>query len=191
MQSLISEYRRIADQHADADRHFYARAVLGSSVIRVFQKGSKLIMMRALLRLDVASLQNVCNESDFRGLFENQLEYLARSIRRSNRQNSRVKPGLKWGHATKILCLYHRGMVLHSRFFEEHTADRLSDFLFAPIDNIVINRLVKLGYDPGVSNIKSIDTKQKFFKIQDDLRFAAKKVGIPRVWFDDNWGDRQ
>jgi hypothetical protein len=147
--------------------------------------------MRALLQLDMASLQKIRSAAAYSSVFEYQLEYLAQSIRRSNRLNSRIKPGLKWGHATKVLCLYHRGMVLHSRFYGERTADRLSSYLFAPIDNVVIDRLRHLGYNPGVSNIKSIDTKRKFYKIQNDLGIAAKKVNVPRVWFDDNWGARQ
>ena len=191
MSSLVEEYRRIARQHAEADRHFFARAVLGSSVIRVFQSDSKPVIKRALLNLDIRELGTARSHKTYRVLFEKQLEYLASAIRRSNRQNGRVKPGLKWGHATKVLCLYHRDLVVHSRYFAKKTADRLSGYLFAPIDNIVIDRLVSLGYDPGVLNIKSIDTKRKFYKIQTDLGVAANKVNAPRIWFDDNWGDRQ
>ena len=191
MESLVAEYKRIACRHAEAERSFYARSVLGSSVIRVFQKGSKPVIMAALLRLDVLRLGKARSETAYRAMFEEQLEYLARAIRRSNRQNSRVKPGLKWGHATKVLCLYHRGLVMHSRCFARNTADRLTGYLFAPIDSIVIDRLISLGYDPEVSKIKSINSKRKFYKIQTDLGVAAQKVNVPRVWFDDNWGDRQ
>ena len=191
MDSLVGEYERIANQHSEADRYFFARAVLGSSVIRAFQEGSKPVIMRALLKLDIRGLRKARSQRAYKEMFEEQLEYLAKAVRRSNRQNARVKPGLKWGHATKVLCLYHRDMVVHSQYFTRNTADRLSGYLFAPIDGIVIDRLVSLGYDPEVSNIKSIDTKRKFYKIQTDLGVAAKKVNASRVWFDDNWGDRQ
>ena len=114
---LIEEYERIRRTHADADRHFFARVVLGSSVIRVFQKGSKPIIMRALLRLDVGALQAVRSQKAYTRIFEDHLEQLARAVRRSNRLNNRLKPGLKWGHATKILCLFHRDLVVHCRYF--------------------------------------------------------------------------
>jgi len=39
--------------------------------------------------------------------------------------------------------------------------------------------------------IKEIDTTEKFYDVQELLGEAAAKVGVPRVWFDDNWGDRQ
>ena len=191
MMSLLEEYNRIANCHAEADRYFHARAVLGSSVIRVFQENSKPVIMRALLRLDIRGLGKLRSENAYIEVFEEQLEVLAKAIRRSNRQNDRVKPGLKWGHATKILCLYHRAMVLHSRYLSYGTAHRLSKYLFVPVDNVVIKRLLSLGYDPEVSKINEIVSSRKFYKIQSDLGNAAKKANVPRVWFDDNWADRQ
>lgn len=191
MKSLVEEYRRIKEKHEEAERHFYARSVLGSSVIRVFQKGSKPVIMKALVGLNIRKLEKLRSRRAYATEFEDQLELLSRSIRRSNRENDRIKPGLKWGHATKVLCLYHRGIVTHSRFFSDRVTARLSDFLFAPIDNIVIDRLVDLGYDPGVGSIKAINSKKKFYKIQGDLGIAARKAKVPRVWFDDNWSDRQ
>ncbi len=191
MNRLVEEYTRIAGLHAEVDRYFFARATLGSSVIRVFERKSKPVIMRALLKLDIRDLQPVRSEVAYRWVFEEQLEHLAQAIRRCNRNNNRIKPGLKWGHATKILCLFHRDMVVHSRYFNMPTADRLSRYLYAPIDNIVLERLVSLGSNPAVSGINGIDTKAKFYKIQSDLGSAAKKVKVPRVWFDDNWGDRQ
>ena len=119
MTSLLEEYKRIGDHHAEAGRYYFARVVLGSSVIRVFQKYSKPVIMRALLRLDIRSLGGIRSQKAYIEVFEDQLESLAQAIRRSNRQNNRVKPGLKWGHATKVLCLYHRDMVLHSRYFSQ------------------------------------------------------------------------
>jgi len=41
------------------------------------------------------------------------------------------------------------------------------------------------------SKIKEIDSRAKFYEAQKQLSSAADTAGIPRVWFDDNWGDRQ
>ena len=88
-------------------------------------------------------------------------------------------------------ALLMRDMVLSSRLFSDAEADRIAPWLYTPIDSIVIKRLRKLGVDPGFNLIKDIDTAEKFYGVHDVLGQAAKKVGVPRVWFDDNWGDRQ
>ena len=70
-------------------------------------------------------------------------------------------------------------------------AARISPWLYSPIDHVVINRLWKLHGPLPFWQIKGIDTPDKFYLVQDLLGQAAAKVGVSRVWFDDNWGDRQ
>jgi hypothetical protein len=83
--------------------------------------------------------------------------------------------------------------VNYSRYFTDADAARISPWLYSPIDRVVIDRLRKLhGPLPfRLQQIKDIDESEKFYLVQDLLGQAAAKVGVPRVWFDDNWGDRQ
>jgi hypothetical protein len=39
--------------------------------------------------------------------------------------------------------------------------------------------------------IREIDTAKKFYDVQTALGAAAREAGVPRVWFDDNWSDRE
>jgi hypothetical protein len=81
--------------------------------------------------------------------------------------------------------------VNYSRYFTDADAARISPWLYSPIDRVVIDRLRKLHGLLPFRQIKGINTPEKFYLVQDLLGQAAAKVGVPRVWFDDNWGDRQ
>ena len=82
-------------------------------------------------------------------------------------------------------------MVVHRDYFNAKTAKRLIYFLYVPIDGIIIKRLKKLGIRLDFSLIKEIGSANKFYGTQQILEKAAKKAKAPRIWFDDNWGDRQ
>jgi hypothetical protein len=51
-----------------------------------------------------------------------------------------------------------------------------------------MDRLRRVGFDPGVSTIRQID-EAVFWRVQHRLSIAAKDVGVPRVWFDDVWSE--
>lgn len=89
------------------------------------------------------------------------------------------------------MSLYVRDLVVSSRYFTDKDVDRISFFLYAPIDSIAINRLKGLEIKLPFTKIKEIDTRQKFYRVQGVLDDAAREHGIPRVWFDDNLGDRK
>jgi hypothetical protein len=82
-------------------------------------------------------------------------------------------------------------MVLKSRHFNDNQVKRISSWLYIPIDSIAIKRLRKLGVKLPFNNIKEIHTSKMFYGTQDILAKAAIKANVPRIWFDDNWGDRQ
>ena len=188
---LKNEYERIKENHLQALRRTAARVVLGASVVRVFRPGTKQDMLNVLERTDIEGLRRLTSQRQFTKWFETELRLLAAAIRRKNRDNARINPGYKWGHATKILTLYVRDLVLSSRYFSDGQARRMSGWLCSPIDSVVIKRLRKLGVRLPFASIKQIDTRQKYYAVQDMLNDAAARVGVPRVWFDDNWGDRQ
>ena len=187
---LVDEYKRIKKNHLEAERHFFARINLPSSVIRVFNEGTKRYIHDVLLELDIKSLGHIRNQSEFKSYFEEQLELLSHIIYKTNKNNNRIMPGYKWGHSTKILCLYLRDFVIHSRQFNESTSNCLSYLLYTPIDNIIMKKLRQVGYKVPFKSIKEIDTPSKFYDVQEALYEASSIVRVPRVWFDDNWGQR-
>ena len=191
MNKLKEEFQRIKKNHKKADQHFFARAVLGSSVMRVFNKGSKEFLMNALIEIDIDKLKRIKTQEQFKDYFEKELNSIANVIKKCNYGNKKIQPGYKWGHSTKILCLFLRDIVLHSRYFPERIVDRLSKWLYIPIDSIVIKRLRKLGLKLPFQKIKEIDSREKFFDTQKTINNAAIAVGVPRVWFDDNWAQRE
>lgn len=192
MTRLEDEYRRIAVAHHAAIRIFTARSCIPASVTRVFNAGTKDSLVPLLARLPVDDLSDLDDEAAFRPWFTRQLDPVAGAILRLNPQESRpfIHPGYKWGHATKVLALFVRDLVLFSRYFTDEQVEKIAPLLYCPVDSIVIKRLRELGTPSGVYQISGIDSAQRFWHIQDLLGAAAATVGVPRVWFDDNWGDR-
>jgi len=189
--SLVTEFERIKMDHQKALRQRGARVVLFASVTRVFQKGTKGHLLTMLAEIPVDEIATLKGQEEFRAWFEHCLDILAQEIKRLNPQNSRIHPGYKWGHATKILTLYIREIVLNSRYFTDAQVQAVAPWLYIPIDNIARRRLAELGYRLPFTSIKEIDIPDKFYGVQDLLGQTAAKVGVPRIWFDDIWGDRQ
>ena len=159
-------------------------------MIRVFAAQTKPGLKKALLDLPVDALPQI-GKHRFRSWYEIQLDRLAKEVRIRNSNNSRLLPGIKWGHSGKVLSLYLRDLVLHTRYFTETESSTIADWLYVPIDGILIQRLAKLGVSLPFRQIREIDSPAKFYAVQDRLQEAAVKVGVPRVWFDDNWADRK
>jgi hypothetical protein len=189
--ALNDEFGRIKEQHRKALKKTIARVVLGPSVMRVYRKGTRDALLPLLPTLDVDTITQFDSQQQFSEWFDRHVERIARIIDRCNRRNTRIRPGLKWGHATKIMALYVRDLVLSSRYFSDTDAAKVSAFLHVPIDSVVIGRLRTLGVRQPFTKIKEIDTREKFYAVQEALASAALDHNIPRVWFDDNWGDRQ
>jgi len=188
---LKREFERIKLEHHKALKAIAARVILGSSVIRVFERGAKKKMMTVLARIRIDELYKVRNQQQFKLWVEKELKKVAMAVRETNRANCRIYPGYKWGHSTKILTLYIREMVLKSRYFNDNQVKRISSWLYVPIDSIAIKRLRQLGVNLPFNNIKEISTPEMFYGTQDILAKAAGEANMPRIWFDDNWGDRQ
>jgi len=147
--------------------------------------------MPVLVNIPIDEIVGFDNQDEFKTWFEYWLKILAKEILRQNSNNEKIHPGYKWGHSTKILILYIRELVINTRYFPDATVNRISGLLYVPIDSVVINRLKNLGYHLPFLKIKEIDTAIKFYSVQDLLGKAAASKGVPRIWFDDNWGDRQ
>ena len=191
--SLEKEFQRIRDNHKSAIQARAARVVMGPSVARVFAKNTKDFVYEYLNKMDLSSLQNIKSQSEYKIWFEDKLKCLAKVIKKNNpiSKKPKIYPGYKWGHSTKVHCLFLNDVIIHRDFFDTKTANRLVYFLYLPIDSIVIKRLKKIGVKLDFVRIKEIDTDDKFYSVQDILKKSAKQASIPSIWFDDNWGDRQ
>ena len=173
-------------------RVFTARSCIPASVTRVFTAGTKADLVPLLARLPVDELPGLAGQAEYRAWFERHLDAVGAAILARNPKQVRpgIHPGYKWGHGTKVLALYLRDLVLFSRYFPDADAERMAFWLYCPVDSVVMKRLRELGEQPGVFQISGIDSPARFWRIQDLLGDAAARVGVPRVWFDDNWGDR-
>jgi len=192
MKKLKKEYRRIKKEHRKAILLRLARSAIGSSVGRVFKKGSKKQICHKLGQIRVDEILCLRNEQDYKKWFEKQLNVLAQIIKKGNKGNKKIKPGHKWGHATKILCLYLRDVIINREYFLQNYKEKFKYWLYCPIDSQVMKALEKkCDISLPFHKIKDIDTPKKFYDIQNKLGQAACEVGVPRIWFDDNWADRQ
>jgi hypothetical protein len=188
--ALTNELRLRHERTRESVRHWCARAVTGPSVIRVFEKGTTNDLLPVLLGLPIDAMTQMDNRTEFEAWFETQLQHVAKAISKRNATNKRVQPGLKWGHAAKVLSLYLRDVVLHSRFFLDKDADRIATWLFVPVDSRVMERLTQLGVRLPFAKIKDIATRNDFYFIQDILAESCE-AGTARVIFDDVWADRE
>ena len=186
---LVAKLRKQVKNERRAIRVRQANSVLGPSVVRVFCKNSKSGIRRSLGRMHLERLAGCHGQTEFDRFFYKALSHLDKAIMEDNSENDRILPGHKWGHAAKVLCLYLRGIVLHTRYFDDRTAKRLKEYLYLPVDRVVLNGLRELDCSLPSRDIKSIDTKAKFKEIQDIMTVAAKAARAPRVLFDDIWVD--
>ena len=107
----------------------------------MFHPGTKGALVDVLANVPIDDLTRLGSDVEFRNWFELQLDGVAETIRDHNwpRASGRKNPpGYKWGHATKVLALYLRDVVLYSRYFTEAEVDEVSPWLCCPIDGIVL-----------------------------------------------------
>jgi hypothetical protein len=187
--NLHREFERIHREQKKLVAHHASQVVLGASVMRVFAPGTKKDLLPLLPKLPLFDLQKIQDQESFEQWFDEQLDLVAQGIMIKNKGNSKVNPGYKWGHATKILNLYLREIVLNSRYFKDSDTRRLSFFLYVPIDSKIMDRMRRLGFKLPFRRIKEIRTKDQFMHVQQLLGGAATKAKVPRIWFDYVWGE--
>ena len=168
-----------------------ARIVLGPSVMRVFEQGTTRRLLPVLERTNIPQLRRVTTQARYKRWFERNLERVAKAIEASNRRNTRIRPGLKWGHATKILCLFVREIVLRTRLLTDAEVTRLERFLYVPLDSVVRRELRGCGINLPGTGIKHICRPNHFYNAQDRMAEAAERAGVPRICFDDVWANRE
>lgn len=188
--SLCTAFVQLRGQHRTAILARAGRVVTGPSVMRVFNKGTRKDVLKALSRIEIEALGKIDDEETYRAWFKSGLEAVHKVIKSHNESNARLGNGAKWGHATKVLSLYVREVVLCSRYFSDGESERISRLLYVPIDGVIMKRLRALGVELRFSAIKEINSPREFFAVQEMLFAAAAKAEIPAVWFDDVWAER-
>lgn len=189
-ESLSDKLGRIKASHHKAIQETVARTVLGPSVIRVFLPGTKKKLQPFLAGMDLRRLPEFKSQKKFNDWYEKGLDELTQIVRKTNRGNTRIEPGLQWGHCTKVLSVFLKCIVLKSRYFSDAEVKTISPFLHAPVDGIVIRELKKCGIALPFHQIKGLKSREMFYHVQQMIGDAADHHKIPRVWFDDVWGDR-
>jgi len=190
--SLEEEFKRIKENHRKAIIARVARVCFSGSTGRVFEGGTSTKIKKVLLNIDIDHLLNIKNQEQFKKWFETNLDSVFNAIpEKTSRSNTIGIGARRWGYATKILNLYLRDMVENCRYFTYEQAERVIKFLYVPFDRIVTGKLQDSGVPLPFSQINEIDTPDKFYSVQNLLEECAQKAGVPRVWFDDNWGDRK
>lgn len=193
MDSLQNTFAVIHENHRQNICRRAARVTLGASVMRVFAEKTKGDLLHAFEEMRIEELSAIQGEPEFTTWFEQQLDKVADAILVKNpitTEWSAVHPGYKWGHATKILCLYLREVVECSRYFTQEQVDRIRGWLFVPIDGLVIKQLKKDGSKLPFKQIKDIESRKMFMDVQEELGKAARNAGVPRIWYDDAWLNR-
>lgn len=196
--NLEEEYERIKENHRQAIIVRVARVCFSSSTGRVFPRAKRKEEISAsakirevLTGINVDDLLTIESEEQFKAWFEKNLTLVTQVIPDENSHGEELSDGTRrWGYAAKILTLFLRDIVEHCRYFSDDQAKRARKWLYTPMDSEVMDKLCECGEQIPFGKIKEIDTREKFYGVQDLLGRAANKVGIPRVWFDDNWGDR-
>ena len=187
---LDERFGQIATEHKASIKRRCARITLGSSVVRVFEKNTKVDLLVALNGIPVGQLLHLRTPTSFQKWFKDKLGVVAGVIQKRNHGNGRLGKGLKWGHASKVLCLFLRELVECSHYFADDEARRIAELLYVPIDSVIIGRLREDEVPLTFDRIRGIGTEKAFFDVQKELGKAAHKTGVSRIWYDDAWAAR-
>lgn len=188
-QDLVDKFQTLDRRKKDAAVERTAKVILGPSVVRVFKSKTSADLGTVLKSLDLDELRKCRTQKQFDNFFFDALSKVDRAILEKNRNNSRVGDGHKWGHAAKVLCLYLRDLVLYTRYFADEDALRLQDLLYMPVDSVVMKQLRACGVRITPERIKEIDSEDEFRAIQALFTEAARQARVPRILFDDVWGE--
>lgn len=190
-EKLVAKFQDLGRGKKEAVVERAAKVVLGPSVVRVFKSKTSGDLVKALKSLDLDALSRCRTQEQFDNFFFDALSKVDAAILEKNRNNSRVGNGHKWGHAAKVLCLYLRDLILYTRYFDDEDTLRLQSFLYMPVDSVVMKHLRARGVRIAAQRIKEIDSEEEFRAIQTLFAEAAKRAHVPRILFDDVWGENR
>lgn len=162
------------------------KIVLGSSVIRVFKKGSKKQLTVCLLDINVDDLGKIKSQEMYDKWHLVQINKIFSCLKKENANLVKLtEEGLKWGHSTKILNLFIGHLAMMSPYYSNaRECYKVQFFLHVPLDSKVFEALRICKIEDVPKNIKSISAKS-YKIIQITLRKAALEHKIPALYFDE------
>lgn len=184
---LAQRYLDLAKTDRNATVLRVAKIVTGASVVRVFDKGTARRLVDALVLLDLEKFAQCKTDEEFDKFFFLSLDQIDEAIDKRSRRNDLLGEGRKWGHASKVLCLFLRDLVLYSRYFRDDEVRRLQNLLYMPLDSVVMKHLRSCGVSIKARQIKDISSCDEFQEIQRIFTVAAKHANVPRILFDNVW----
>jgi hypothetical protein len=185
---LVEKFKELSQRRKRAIQERQARLTLGPSVIRVFADKTSDMVRPLLERIELDDLTKLDGQAGYKQWFERNLHSIAKKVLVLNNKGDRpgIHPGYRWGHSSKILNSFMQGIVRQSRYFSDIKAKRIEPWLYVPLDSVVMSELRACGVSTP-KRIKEIRTATMFYDLQDKMEKAAKRVGAPRILFDDVW----
>ena len=162
-----------------------AKIILGSSVIRAFEKDSKPLLLNCLINLEVDTLATIKTESEYDKWHSRKITSIYNCLLKTNKRKFKKNlVGLKWGHATKVLNLYVGHLYYYSPYYGKLKRKFKAHLFFhIPLDSKVFAALKKCNVDVP-KNIKTINVVI-YKEIQNTLRKVAQKKRVDPLRFDE------
>ena len=162
------------------------KIVLGSSVIRVFVKGTKDALLKCLHKIPVERALYLHTQAEYDRWHYHQVKKVYNCLRYQRGNISRIgnNTGLEFGHATKIVNLFIGHLVFYSPYFKKKDTITISTFLHVPLDRKVFDALRACNVEGVPPSIKKVD-KTTYYRLQDEIRQHAKAHKLPPLYFDE------
>lgn len=178
-------YLKRNSNYKDGVRRRVCKIILGSSVIRVFEKKTKKDLLDCLLSIDVTRLYKISSITAYDKWHSEKIEHVYNCLLTKNKEDFQgYFHGLKWGHATKIFNLYIGHLIFYSPFFSDSKyIERIYGYLHVPLDSKVFAILKSFGISTPEA-IKNI-SKEKYYELQEIFRKHAKAQFIAPLTFDE------
>lgn len=187
MKSLEAIYEKLKKEkpYKKAVKRRIAKIILGSSVIRAYDKNTKPKLFNCLIKLDVDTLATIITEEAYDKWHARKIKTIFNCLLEMNEVTFIDNlEGLKWGHASKVFNLYIGHLYFYSPYYGKGKRKiKAHRFLHVPLDSKVFAVLKRYKIDVP-STIKEI-TFDQYQDIQKTLRTAARKKGVDPLRFDD------
>lgn len=186
-QDLDAVFKHLQDGKAYREycKKRVAKIILPTSVIRVFDAGTKPVIFDCLQKIKVDELPALVTKDEFDRWHKTQLGKVSKSISGFGNNLARIgEDGIYYGYAAKILNLFLGHLVFFSRYFSITAIEKVRHFLHVPFDKKIFAALKACNMLDVPESIKSLD-ETSYYHLQEEIREAAGKRSVPPLYFDD------
>lgn len=171
-----------------------------TSMIRVFKKGSKLVLWKRLVHGEGTAIVKVKSKEEFDDLHAKFCDWGTKNITQAERRRDGriIKPEApaSYGQIAKTLDVVLKVAVYYSHLPDCETAGRISKWLDAAVDTQMMAKLAEYYPDaigsPWPTSVEEVDSAAKYLAIQKVVhRFIEERHNgsITPVQFDDKYWD--